>query len=139
MSHRYKPWIIVYRVPHENQRYPTAGDWTVNLKNGRIEIAVSETGNPDYSFLLAIHELIEAVLCIRDDVTDEEVTRWDLEHLDLDEPGDHANAPYHKQHTVAFNIERALADEMKVDWSKYSRTIDQLGEVEEAVDGEASR
>jgi hypothetical protein len=39
------------------------------------------------------------------------------------EPGDDAKAPYHREHVLATKIERLLAKQLGVDWTKYDRDV----------------
>lgn len=105
-------------------RYPTAGDW-YELGDGTLRITTPDwEGNRDGAFLVAIHELVEAYLCQRDDVTEEVVTHWDKTHPHLDEPGDHNECPYNRQHCVAMRIERTLASAMGISWHAHDRWVE---------------
>jgi hypothetical protein len=117
--------IEIKTIPHEKQRYETVGDWQI-LPDGSLKIAVSEMGNDDYAFLVAIHEAIEVWLCKKRGITTEQVDTFDIvfeqNRADDDdsEPGDHPDAPYRKEHFFATSIERLLAAELGVDWETYS-------------------
>jgi hypothetical protein len=119
--------IEIKTVPPAAMRYPTAGDWEW-LPDGALKLTVPDYGTSDESALLvAIHEMVEAFLCKRDGVTDEEVTRFDTENPKLEEPGDDPLAPYHKQHTVAMAIERDGAIGFGVDWHKHNQWVTNAG------------
>lgn len=62
-------------VPHAAQRYPTTGDWMT--RDLCIDVKVSDMGNRDFEFLIAIHETIEGKLCLEAGITDEHVSRFD--------------------------------------------------------------
>lgn len=123
--------IQLKTIPHMHQRYETVGDWQI-LKDGSIQIDVSDMGNEDYAFLVAIHEAIEVWLCRKRGITDEAVTAFDVafEEIraegDVSEPGDHPDAPYRKEHFFATNIERIIAEELGVDWSVYDKAVNDL-------------
>lgn len=110
-------------IPHSKQRYETIGDWKID-KAGNIKIKVSSLGDWRFEFLVGIHELIEVVLCRHRGITGQSVDEFDMSHLDLDEPGEDPQAPYHKEHMLAMDIERMLASELSVDWEEYSKAID---------------
>ena len=120
--------IQLRTIPHSEQRYETVGDWE-NLPEGSLRISVSDMGNDDYAFLVAIHELVEVWLCNKRGITDEAVSAFDIEYEknrpegDESEPGDHPDAPYRKEHFFATNIERMIALELGVDWEKYSKAV----------------
>jgi hypothetical protein len=127
--------LTAITIDHKDQRYPTVGDWQSKEVAGKPEISVlvSNLGYEDYNFLIAIHELIEAYLCWKRGITDEEVTRFDkrFEELRKDkevdgEPGDDPYAPYKREHFFATNIERQLAHELGVDWGRYEERIGSL-------------
>ena len=120
--------IQLRTIPHSEQRYETVGDWE-NLPEGSLRISVSDMGNDDYAFLVAIHELVEVWLCNKRGITDEAVSAFDIEYEknrpegDESEPGDHPDAPYRKEHFFATNIERMIALELGVDWAQYDQKV----------------
>lgn len=118
-------------IPHKSQIYPTVGDYGTD-KNGVKQFRVSDMQNEDFSFLVLIHELIEAYLCEKAGITDEEITAFDLRfeaerevglHTEDEEPGCDPDAPYHSQHMKAMKIERILARFCAVKWSVYDRKV----------------
>lgn len=123
--------ILIEVIPHKHHRYDTCGDYIFE-DNGNIRIWVSDTGNDDYSFLVAVHELVEAYLTRKRGISEESITKFDKEFErrrevgNVDEPGDDFNAPYRKEHFLATNIERQLALELGIDWKAYDKTINEL-------------
>jgi hypothetical protein len=123
--------IIIKTIPHSNQRYETIGDWIFN-DNGDLEIYISDTGNIKYEFLIAIHEAIEAFLCMDRNIQEKDVYNFDLlyesqrEPNDYSEPGDHFLAPYRKEHFFATNIERLIAAELNINWQEYDNDINKI-------------
>jgi len=122
--------IELSSIPHHEHRYETAGDWFT--KDNVVQVRVSEIGNWKYEMLVAVHELVEAMLCWHDGVPEEMVDQFDTDFEknrpqgDHSEPGDDPRAPYRKQHFIATNIERQLAVELGVDWQEYERAIEVL-------------
>jgi hypothetical protein len=114
----------VITMPHKHQRYSTAGDY-VGHERLRF-ISISEMGNSDYEFLVAIHEMIEQALCIKRGISDESITRWDKEFQGEGEPGDDQNAPYHKEHVFATAIEYSMAKELGIDIKDYEKALEEL-------------
>jgi hypothetical protein len=119
--------IVVETIPHKSQRYPTVGDWRV--KPDGLHITVSKMSDQRYEFLVAMHEAIEAYLAIHAGVSPEAVDRFDRAYGakrkagDYSEPGDDPRAPYHREHVFAEKIERLLAAQLGVDWTKYDREV----------------
>lgn len=97
--------------PRKEMRYNTAGDW-VRTKRGNLKITVVPQETAEGTFLLAVHEVIEAYLCHRDGITQKEVDDWDFQQdcvwgrvCKSREPGDSPHAPYYVQHRLATAIE----------------------------------
>jgi hypothetical protein len=83
-------------------------------------------GNWRLEALVAVHELIEALLCRVDGVTEDEVDHFDFNFKGDAEPGDDPNAPYYEQHQRASGYERLLAADLQVNWAEYERIIEAL-------------
>lgn len=124
--------INVSVIPHSEQRYPTVGDWIYNEPTGYLDIRVSQMSDPRYCFLVARHELDEAMLCIDRGITEKEVTAFDLWYEKRREMGDtecqgecgnHPNAPYRAEHFFATTAERMMAAELGIDWEKYDAEV----------------
>lgn len=111
-------------APLAEIRNANAGDW--QYSSGEIAVAMAAGLSDDETLLLFVHELIEARLCQKASVTDEEVTAWDAAHLDADEPGEVGGAPYREQHARALEIERHLADILGVPWADYEQRLRDL-------------
>jgi hypothetical protein len=117
-------------IEHGMQRYPTVGDWW--FENGNLLVFVSSMQNEDYEFLVSIHEQIEAYLCRKNNVSEEEVSAFDIKFEEgrvegnVDEPGCHPLAPYFHEHAIATKVERLLAECMGVDWDGYDKAVNKL-------------
>lgn len=122
--------IIIDTIPHSKQPYPTVGDW--RFKDGVLLINVSDLGDWRYEALVAVHELVEVLLCKEAGVTTKEVDRFDIAFEkrrkpgNEDEPGDDNKAPYRRQHCFATAVERMMAAEMDVAWNDYADAIEAL-------------
>jgi hypothetical protein len=107
-------------VPQNRQRYDTEGDWL--WSGDTLEIRLSrEVGDhdPRYTTLLFVHELIEALLCRSAAISGAQVDAFDMSHQEESEPGDNPAAPYHRQHAAAEAAERALANQLGINWDDY--------------------
>ncbi len=125
--------IYIKTILHKSQSYPTVGDW--KWKNGNLYIYISETKKFNYNFLVALHELCEAMLCKNKNISEKKVTDFDLMfegeranglHSIVAECGDDKRAPYRRQHKFATKIEKLMAKELNVDWKKYEQAINML-------------
>lgn len=126
--------VTIQKIPHSSQRYPTPGDWQFDSE-GNLTIRVSDLGDWRYEALMAIHELIEVVLCKHAGITEEKVDAFDIQfekerslgiHSKEAEPGDHKECPYGRQHFLATVIEELLAKHLDVDWETYNRKVVEL-------------
>lgn len=122
--------ITIQDAPHKSQRYETCGDYLGSWSN--FTIRVSRMKDWRYIALVAVHELVEALICRHTGIKETDITKFDKEFEkaraegNTDEPGDDPHAPYRRAHFIATNIERQLADALDVDWKKYEETINAL-------------
>ncbi len=129
------PSLLVYPIDHKNHRYPTVGDWIPFLDGKdciRLDVRVSKMNNADYEFMVAVHELIEAYLCLREGITDAEVSDFDIKfeqdrevgkHSSTAEPGNHPKAPYRRQHKFATKIEKLICRQLGISWETYDKAV----------------
>lgn len=112
--------IRIEFIPNSQQRYASWGDWFYD-KNGDLVIRVSndipELPTPEHQFLVALHELIEVKLCEKRGITQKMVDDFDMGAVAAsipkeEEPGDHPEAPYRKEHRFAMLIEHLMAHEL---------------------------
>jgi len=145
-------------IPHDEQRMITTGDWWFDkLETNRrvvqetLRIRVSKMPDERYEQLVAVHEIIEALLCKQHGIAEERVSEFDKlyedarpgthyamrcleahEALEVEfgcaceitgesEPGDDKHSPYYKEHQIATGVERILAAELGVSWQAYER------------------
>jgi hypothetical protein len=112
--------IHIEFIPNAEQRYETWGDWFYDEK-GDLVIKVSndipELPTQEHQFLVALHELIEVKLCEKRGITQKMVDDFDMGEVaasvpEDEEPGDHPEAPYRKEHRFAMMIEHLMAHEL---------------------------
>lgn len=118
--------ITIKTIPHHLHRYDTVADWEFDQKSGWLTIRVSDMNNWRYEMLVAVHELVEALLCAHGGITQEVVDKFDFAYKGDGEPGDDPNCPYSGPHSIATGIERILAACMGISWSKYEDALDAL-------------
>lgn len=124
--------IDIQTIPHQQQRYSTVGDY-VTTPDGVVHIRVSELGDWRMEALIAVHEVVEKLLCRKRGITEDEIDAFDLEYERkraegdvTSEPGEASDAPYRREHFFATSIERLLAAELGVDWREYEDRIHAL-------------
>jgi len=118
--------VSIETIPHNNQRYETCGDWQFDHIHNRLIIKVSDLGDWKMEACLAFHEMIEAIRCESDGITEHQVDVWDSNFKGDGEPGDDPKAPYHKEHVEATRCERVMARQLGVDWEKYEKKLNSL-------------
>ena len=126
--------VEIKTVPHKDQRYATCGDWF--WQNGVLCIRVSKMSDWRYEFIVAVHELIEAFLCVKANISQKDVDKFDMDYEKKrervcsckvqGEPGDCSESPYRFQHCAATGVERLLAVLLLVGWSEYEIAINSL-------------
>jgi hypothetical protein len=145
--------VVIETIPHSEQRYPSCGDWYYQDGEGGSEgiVRVSDMRNEWFEALVGIHEAIEATLCRKAGISEEEVTAYDTAYekareLDVagiaelrdgwrcgceitadSEPGDDKHAPYGFQHAFATANERMMCAAMGLSWSDYCDAVEALG------------
>lgn len=126
--------ITIKTIPHKEQRYPTLGDYWRD-ENGRQQVRISDIGNDDHAFLIAIHELVEWYLTEKRGIKEEDIKAFDEQfehertqglHTMDQEAGFDPRAPYVKEHAFATNIERQLAQELGIEWDSYWHQISEF-------------
>ena len=122
-------------IDHESQDYATVGNWKFIPNEDDphlLHISVSTLGNTEMETCVAVHEIVEALLCLKHKIPDVTVTAFDktFESLrprgDTSEPGDDPMAPYHAQHVIASGVEEVVADALGVKWQEYADAIEAL-------------
>ena len=126
--------IIIEFIPGEQQRYPTAGDYYDTPE--AVIFKITKQDIPEKNLLILIHEMVEYALCTRRGISEHDITEFDIEwnkkaeaskdwYADgiADEPGNEPSAPYVKEHRIAENFERLLAEYMGIDWISYDRNL----------------
>lgn len=115
--------IHIEFIPSKDQRYETGGDWFFD-DSGDLIIKISNDDQDfpteDHQHLVALHELVEALLCRKHGITQQMVDDFDMSeaqtlHAKNDEPGDHIDAPYRREHRFAMLIEHLMARELGLD------------------------
>lgn len=117
--------ITIETIPHKEQRYETVGDWYFE-ENGDLHIKVSQFGDWRSPALVAVHELIEVLICKHHGIDQKAVDEFDMKFKGEGEPGDDPNAPYATEHCFATGIERLLAGALGLKWKIYEEELNEL-------------
>jgi len=124
--------VTIKTIPHDQQRYPTVGDWIWNPETGDLKVLVSDTGDWREVMAVGVHEVVEALCCVQDGVNPLRVDSFDIDYEahrkegDDSEPGDDPIAPYYEQHQTATNIERILTTALGLHWDSYNEHLGEL-------------
>ena len=124
--------IKIRTIADQLQRYNTVGDYQTD-EDGSELFSISDMGDARYEFLIAIHELVESMLCKERGITEAAIDAFDTAYEanrpegDItSEAGDDPAAPYNKEHVFATKIEWMVAEELGVDWDVYCQACAQL-------------
>ena len=104
-------------------RYNSCGDYFYIPLNDTLVFDIADTGNDVYNKLILIHELVEELLTSQKGIKEEDIMKWDKEHLDSEDPGGISDAPYHQEHQIAESVEQFLCEIIGLDWKKYNEEI----------------
>jgi hypothetical protein len=120
--------VLMETVSAGEMPYPTAGEvlWEApDFLHIKVLEGI-ESNHPEglyHALLVGLHEFVEMILCRRQQVSYEEICKWDIDHLDADEPGQLPDAPYHRQHMAAENLEQLLAWMLKLNLNEYDEAV----------------
>jgi hypothetical protein len=123
--------IVVKSIPTKDHRYATLGDYWTD-PDGTLQFRVSSEFSQKAQVLLLLHEMAEAFLCQNDGISFLSIDEFDkaferrLDEPPESEPGDDPACPYRVQHRRAENIERLMADFMRVEWPRYVAEFDEI-------------
>jgi len=126
---KHLPKIIIETISHNKNRYDTVGDYYKIGKDWRI---TSSKMTADMEFCVIIHELVEWYLTQKRGIKEKDITSFDIQFeknrkkCNLDEPGDDKRAPYYNEHQIATLFEKEMARFLKVNWKKYTNTVNKL-------------
>jgi hypothetical protein len=116
--------IIVETIPHDKQRYDTAGDWF--WTGNDLNIRVSYMDDWRHVAAVAVHELVEVLLCRNKGIGQAQVDVFDTTYKGDGEPGDDPQAPYRDEHCYATAVERMLIAAFGISWDEYDRKVNEL-------------
>ena len=117
-----KKKIVILFVDQNEQRYETLDDY--GETDQEIWFKITRMADPRHTMAILIHALWERFAAQQGGVSDEQITRWDLEHPELEEPGADPRAPYAAAHAQAEALERLAILAGGEDWSNYEQALE---------------
>ena len=115
--------ILTLVASKPNIRYGNLGDW-YDPNNGNRLVVVADLPDSDMRLALAIHEIVEQHLCIKNGVPADAVDKWDAGYTGDGDPGSEPQAPYFKEHIAALIVEHAVCDALGIKWGRYEEALD---------------
>lgn len=108
--------IIIEAIPPDKMRLEAyrsegCGDWYWD-QEGNLQIRVASTTDAvddDEVFLIALHELVEAKLCLKHGITEGAVDAFDKAFEGDGEPGSAEGCPYSMEHRASSIVEYTVA------------------------------
>jgi len=126
------PTIKIRFIDPNNHRYPTCGDWLYDAEDNILEVRVSRMTDWRSELSVAVHEAVEAIMCLEKDISETDVTAFDLQfekdrdagkHSEADEPGDDKSAPYHLPHVAATFVEKEICAQTQLSWLEHEKNV----------------
>jgi hypothetical protein len=111
--------ITIEIIPAYLMRYDTWDDWQVD-KEGNITFQIADAGNDLHNKMTLVHALIEQLLTEAKGVSEETITKFDLEYAGDDEPGEEPSAPYRDEHLIATAVEMLICSHLGLPWKEYN-------------------
>lgn len=123
------PKIIIKLIDPASQRYSECGDWFFDAEDNTVTVFVTRMEDWRSELAVAIHEAMEAVMCIADEVDQTDVDFHDKQfykdhHDDDMQAGDDPKAPYFLQHVAATFVEKETVSQLKLDWKRHEEICD---------------
>lgn len=112
---------IIQTIPNKNQIYLTYGDY--RIQKGILNIYISKFKDPDVEFGIAVHEFIESYLILKKGIKIKDIDKFDIAHLDSEDPGCLKDAPYHDEHMLSMKVEKLICKFLLKDWKTYYNSI----------------
>ena len=120
------PKIIIKTIDPANQRFGECGDWFYDADDDTLTIFVSKMPDWKSELAVAIHEFVEACMCLDRDIDQTDIDYFDknfYKNHDEGEAGDNKDAPYFDQHKSATFVEQEVCSQLKLSWEIHSKNI----------------
>ena len=109
--------INIKIIPYKEMRYDTLGDYWISKNSIEIRIASHNKYGEKLErreiqgFIL--HELMELFIVMHRKIPIEAIDKFDMEYKGSD-PGMNPNAPYHREHMTAMEVEEMFYSEVEL-------------------------
>jgi hypothetical protein len=120
--------VIITTVPPKSQKYPTCDDFEYFPDTKTLNVKIGEMKDWRMGLVLGIHALVEAAMLLSKGKELSITDKWDLLHLDSDDPGEILSCPYGKEHAAACVHERLFALGLDVHWESYTDECERIFE-----------
>lgn len=124
------PKIIIKTIEQSNQRFFECGDWFYDAEDDTLTVFVSRMADWRSEIAVAVHEAVEACMCLADDIPQTEIDFFDHNfyktHDDATlEAGNDKDAPYFKQHVAATFVEREVCSQTGLEWKQHEDNVNE--------------
>lgn len=107
------------------QRHGSLSDW--HQPYGMpMKILVSNLGDADFEFILAVRKLVEMHLCGKSGIPATVVDSWNDSHRNIIDPGVMPDSPYRSAATKSFEVAALLGELLNVDWIKFEARMEEV-------------
>ena len=120
--------IVIKFIRQDEQRYNTVGDYWED--ENTIQFRVSKFEDWKAEFLIALHELVEKAINMRQGIADKQVDDWDF-NCKEDDPGIVDGCPYSDGHAFATAIEMLMCNKLGMNWQNYDAILDKVEDKKE--------
>jgi hypothetical protein len=119
--------VVIDTVALTDMRnFPQCGDW--HFDGECLTVKVAANGDWRSEMCIAVHEIVEALLCRTQDIPETAIDDFDRSwrpHSGLDEAGADPAAPYYMAHMSAMSLEHHLATVFGLPWARHEALIDE--------------
>lgn len=122
------PKITIKLIDPSNQRFGECGDWFYDAEDHHLTVFVNRMEDWRSEIAVAVHEALEAVMCIDADVDQTDVDAFDKTFYQMNDSaglaGDSSDAPYFNQHVAATFVEKEICHQTKLDWNQHDKNCE---------------
>jgi hypothetical protein len=120
--------IEIKAIDPSAMRYSEVGDWRF-LPDGTLQILVTDYGSRENdAFLIALSKMVEAWLCRKDGITEEQVTEWQISTMNTDLLRRHTIAPNDRQNAIAKKVTEIVREALGVDPDQHRKWVNNCGD-----------
>ena len=110
---------ILINIKAQSEMPYVTNDFYTYDKDGNLVFDIVNANNDLFTKMVLVHAIVEEAITEYKGVTAEQITKWDLDHDDAEEPGELPDAPYRDAHMTAKAIEMLICAQLGIDWNAY--------------------